>query len=69
MNNKKKKKAKEATSRLLLLGGTPKQVDTTTHKADPNSVEKLVKQFKTHLCALNFDTTFFNAPIYVFNLT
>jgi hypothetical protein len=35
------------------------EVDTTTHEADPISVEKLVKKFKTHhCCALDFDTTF-----------
>ena len=40
--------------------------DTTTHEADPISVEKLVKKFKTH-SALDFDTTFFKATN-VYNL-
>ena len=44
------------------------KVDTTTHEADPISVEKLVKQFKTHCHALNFDTTFCKAT-YVNDLT
>jgi len=44
------------------------EVDTTTHEADPISVEKLVKQFKTHRCALDFDTTFCKAT-YIYNLT
>ena len=43
------------------------KVDTTTHDADPISVEKLVKQFKTHRCALDFDTAFYKAT-YVNNL-
>ena len=44
------------------------EVDTTTHDADPISVEKLVKQFKTHRCARDFDTTFCKAT-YVNDLT
>ena len=44
------------------------EVDTTTHEADPISGEKLVKQFKTHRCAPDFDKTFCNAT-YVNNLT
>ena len=44
------------------------KVDTTTHEVDPISVEKLVKQFKTHRCALNFDTTF-SKTTYIYNLT
>jgi hypothetical protein len=44
------------------------EVDTTTHEADPINVEKLVKQFKTNCCALDFDTTFRKAT-YVNNLT
>jgi hypothetical protein len=44
------------------------EVDTTTHEADPISVEKLVKQFKTHRCARDFDTTFCKAT-YVNDLT
>jgi hypothetical protein len=34
------------------------EVETTKHEADPISVEKLVKQFKTPRCARDFDTTF-----------
>jgi hypothetical protein len=44
------------------------EVDTTTHEADPISVEKLVKQFKTNHCALDFDTTLCKAT-YVNDLT
>ena len=44
------------------------EVGTTTHEADPISVEKLVKQFKTHRCARDFDTTFCKAT-YVNDLT
>jgi hypothetical protein len=44
------------------------EVDTITHEADPISVEKLVKQFRTHHCALDFDTTLCKAT-YVNDLT
>jgi len=44
------------------------EVDTITHEADPISVEKLVKQFRTHHCALDFDTTLCK-PTYVNDLT
>ena len=44
------------------------EVDTITHEADPISVQKLVKQIKTHCCALNFNTTFCKAT-YVYNVT
>ena len=44
------------------------EVETTKHEADPISVEKLVKQFKTHRCARDFDTTFCKAT-YVNDLT
>jgi hypothetical protein len=43
------------------------KVVTTTHEAEPISIEKLVKQFKTHRCALNFDTIFCKAT-YIYNL-
>ena len=33
------------------------EVDTTTNEVDPISIEKLVKQFETHRCARDFDTT------------
>ena len=41
----------------------------TTHDVDPISIEnKLVKPFKTNLCALNFDTNFRKAKN-VYDLT
>ena len=45
------------------------KVDATTHEMDPISVEKLVKKFKTHSCALDFDTTFCKATYLVCDLT
>ena len=44
------------------------KVDRTTHEADPISLEELVKWFKTHCCALDFDTAFCEAT-YVYDLT
>ena len=73
VNNKKNKTVFKASKNIyiFILHGLERSWQTTRWQQDgrqswhnntwsgPISVEKLVKQFKTHRCALNFDTTCF----------
>jgi hypothetical protein len=61
---KKKEKFRETVRRCL----TQDQVETNSEGADvatPIKIEKLVKAFKTHRCALDFDKKFITANVIV----